>query len=414
MMFRALRHGNFRFFFMGQTVSLVGTWMQIMAVSWLAYRLTNSPLLLGCVAFVAQIPSLFLAPIAGVVADRYDRRKLLLWAQAFSMTQAVILTVLVLTHTVTILHILWLSFFLGIVNAFELTVRQSFLVELVDDKADLANAIALNALMFNLSRLLGPALAGMLIVSFGEGICFMINAGSYTAVIAGLWCIKIVPRVQDPSGINVGRELKAGWRYAYGFLPIRMLLLVITLFSVIGAAIHTLLPVFVKEVFHGGPRMFGSLLTVSGSGAILGTMYLARKKSILGFVETIALSAAMLSIGLVIFATTTILWVAFAAAFLIGLAMMVGIGGGNMVLQTLVHEEKRGRVMSLYAVALLGTAPIGSLSAGAFASKFSAGSALAAGSMVTLLGAILFWRKLKRFHLVARSIYIDKGIIPEI
>ncbi|MBF0331648.1 MAG: MFS transporter [Candidatus Omnitrophica bacterium] len=413
-MFRSFRHSNFRFFFLGQTVSLVGTWMQIMAVSWLAYRLTNSPFLLGCVAFASQIPTLFLAPVAGVVSDRFDRRKLLLVAQFLSMSQAIILTALVLTKTVTIMHILFLSFFLGIVNAMELTVRQSFLIELVDEKADLANAIALNALMFNVSRLLGPAMAGILIVSFGEGMCFIVNACSYVAVIAGLLCIRTLPRAPNPSGMHLGRELKAGWRYAYGFLPIRMLLLVIALFSVIGAAIHTLLPVFVREVFHGGPKMFGSLLTVSGMGAVVGTAYLARKKSILGFVEKIALAAVVMSTALIIFSTTMLYWVACVAAFFIGLSMMIGIGGGNMILQTLVHDDKRGRVMSLYAVALLGTAPLGSLSAGAFASKFGPGAALAVGSVVCLTGAIIFWSKLKSYHLKARPIYIDKGIISEI
>jgi MFS family permease len=414
LMFRSLKHHNFRFFFLGQTISLVGTWMQIMAVSWLAYRLTSSPFLLGCVAFASQIPTLFLAPIAGVVSDRFDRRKLLLLAQFCSMAQAIVLTTLVMTGTVTIIHILFLSFFLGVVNAFELTVRQSFLIELVEDKADLANAIALNALMFNLSRLFGPAMAGILIVSFGEAMCFLVNACSYAAIIAALLCIHVAKRIKASSSMHMGRELKDGWRYAYQFLPIRMLLLVIALFSVIGAAIHTLLPVFVKEVFHGGPRMFGSLLTISGMGAVVGTTYLARKKSILGLVEKIALAAVVMSTGLVVFSTTMVYWVACIAAFVIGLAMMIGIGGGNMILQTLVHDDKRGRVMSLYAVALLGTAPLGSLSAGAFASKFGPGAALSVGSVVCLAGAIIFWKKLKRFHLQARPIYVDKGIIPEV
>ncbi len=414
-MFRSIRHKNFRLFFLGQAVSLVGTWMQIVAVSWLAYRLTSSPFMLGCVAFASQIPSLFLAPIAGVVADRFDCRKLLIIAQGLSMLQAVVLTFLVLTHTISIIHILFLSLFLGIINAFEMTIRQSFLVELVDDKKDLANAIALNSLMFNGSRLAGPAMAGILIVSFGEGICFLINACSYAAVIVALAFIATPPRkIRVSSTMDIGREFFEGLRYAMGFLPIRLLLVIIALFSVVGSALNTLLPVFVKEIFHGGPRMFGSLLTISGVGAVIGTVYLAQKKTIAGFVEKIALAIAVMGVGLAAFAATKIYWVASVAAFVIGLTMMVGIGGGNMVLQTLVHDDKRGRVMSLYAVALMGAAPFGSLGVGAFATKFGADAALAVASILCFIGAFFFSRKLRRFHLKAAPIYIEKGIISEV
>ncbi len=414
-MFRSIRHRNFRIFFLGQAVSLLGTWMQIVAVSWLAYRLTSSPLMLGCVAFASQIPSLFLAPVAGVVADRYDRRKLLVLAQALSMVQAAILAILVLTHTVTIIHILWLSLFLGIINAFEMTIRQSFLVELVDDKKDLSNAIALNSLMFNGSRLAGPAIAGILIVSFGEGVCFLINACSYAAVLVALGFISIQSKkIEQTSAMDIRREFLEGLHYALGFLPIRLLLFIIALFSVVGAALNTLLPVFVKETFHGGPRMFGSLLTISGVGAVIGTVYLAQKKTIAGFVEKIAWATAVMALALAAFAATKIYWVASVAAFMIGLTMMLGIGGGNMVLQTLVHDDKRGRVMSLYAVALMGTAPFGSLGAGAFAARFGADAALVVASLLCFVGAVLFWRELGRFHLKARPIYIEKGIIPEV
>jgi MFS family permease len=211
-MFRSIRHRNFRIFFLGQAVSLLGTWMQIVAVSWLAYRLTSSPFMLGCVAFASQIPSLFLAPVAGVVADRYDRRKLLMVAQALSMVQAAILTVLVFTGMVTIVHILFLSLFLGIVNAFEMTIRQSFLIELVEDKSDLSNAIALNSLMFNGSRLAGPAMAGILIVSFGEGVCFLINACSYAAVIVALGFIAIKStKIQQTSAVSSWKVFVMRW-----------------------------------------------------------------------------------------------------------------------------------------------------------------------------------------------------------
>lgn len=389
--------------------------MQIVAVSWLAYRLTNSPFMLGCVAFASQIPSLFLAPVAGVVADRFDRRKLLILAQSLSMVQAVVLTVLVFTNMVSIVHILFLSLFLGIVNAFEMTIRQSYLIELLEDKRDLSNAIALNSMMFNGSRLVGPAIAGILIVSFGEGICFLINACSYAAVLVALGFISTVPgKTQRASAMDIGREFLEGVRYALGFLPIKILLVIIALFSVVGTVLQTLLPVFVKEIFHGGPRMFGSLLTISGMGAVTSTIYMARQKTIAGFVEKIALAIAVMGLGLAVFAATQVYWVACIASFMIGLTMMVGISGGNIVLQTLVHDDKRGRVMSLYAVALMGIAPFGSLGAGAIAAKFGADVALVISSVLCFIGAFLFWRKLGRFHLKAGPIYIEKGIVPEV
>ena len=414
-MFRSIRHRNFRIFFLGQAVSVLGTWMQIVAVSWLAYRLTNSPFMLGCVGFASQVPSLFLAPVAGVVADRFDRRRLLITAQALSMLQAVVLTVLVLTGMVTIVHILFLSLFLGIINAFEMTIRQSFQIELLDDKKDLSNAIALNSMMFNGSRLAGPVVAGILIVSFGEGVCFLINACSYAAVLVALAFISTPPRqVHRPPDMDIGREFLEGVRYAMGFMPIRLLLVMVALFSVVGTALQTLLPVFVKEIFHGGPRMFGSLLTISGMGAVAGTIYLARRRTIDGFVEKIVLSLAVMGLAMAVFAVTQAYWVASVASFMIGLTMMVGISGGNIGLQTLVHDDKRGRVMSLYAVALMGTAPFGSLGAGAVAARFGADASLIVSSVLCFIGAVLFGRKLRRFHLKARPVYIEKGIVPEV
>ncbi len=410
-MFRSFRHRNFRLFFIGQSLSLVGTWMQIVAVSWLAYRLTNSAFLLGCVAFASQIPSLFLAPLAGVVADRYDRRKLLIAAEALFMIQAMALAWLVITNMVTIGHILWLSFFFGVIAAVEMTVRQSFLVELVDGREDLPNAIALNSLMFNASRLLGPAIAGVLIASFGEGACLLVNAGSYIAVIGVLYAMRTARPVAStlPPLSHIGRELKEGVRYAFGFLPIRLLLLAIALFSVVGAVLQTLLPVIVKETFHSGPRMFGSLLTISGMGAVLGTLYMAQQRSVRGLVEKIAGSFVMMGLGLLAFGLTDSFGVGAACAFFIGLAMMFGIGGGNMIMQTVLEDDKRGRVMSLYAVAIMGTAPLGSIGAGALAAEFGPGAVLCAGGIISLIGALLFWKKLARFHLKAAALDVAKG-----
>ncbi len=415
-MFRALRYHNFRLFFVGQTVSLVGTWMQVVAVSWLAYRMTNSPFLLGCVAFSSQVPSLFLAPVAGVVADRYDRRRLLILVQVLCMVQAVVLAALVITRTITVAHIFMLSVFIGVLNAFEVTVRQSFIVELVDNKADLANAIALNSMMFNFSRLIGPTTAGVLIATLGEGACFTVNAVSYAAVVAALWFIRIpvVKAVRSRQAMNIGKEFREGLSYAFDFLPIRLLLIMVTLFSAVGSSLSTLLPVFVRDIFHGGPKMFGFLMAVSGAGALMGTVYMARKRSVAGLAEMMGLSAAVMGFGLAAFAMSTVYWVACIAAFFIGLTMMVGIGGGNIFLQTLVHDDKRGRVMSLYALALMGIAPFGSLGAGAFAAKFGADGALMIGSVISFAGAFFFWRKLERFHLKAGPVYLEKGIFPEV
>lgn len=405
-MFRSLKHVNFRFFFIGQSVSLVGTWMQIVALGWLSYRLTHSPFLLGCVAFAAQIPSLFLAPFAGVLADRYDRRNILILAQALCMVQASVLAFLVLSHTITIGHILWLSLFLGIVGAFEMTVRQSFLVELVDDKTNLSNAIALNSMMFNASRLVGPGIAGLLIASFGEGICFLVNAASYVAIIAALSFVSVdTSGMKKPAGLKIGREFKEGVQYAFSSLPIRLMLVSVAVFSIAGAVLQTLLPVFVKEVFQGGSGMFAFLLSVSGAGALAGTMYLAWKRSVTGLAGNMAVCTALMGAGLVGFGMVKVYWIVCAAAFFLGVAMMVGIGGGNMLLQTLVDDDKRGRVMSLYAVALMGTAPFASLGAGAFAARFGVDTAFALIGGLSFIGAVLFSRELERFRIAAGAIY---------
>lgn len=405
-MFRSLKHANFRFFFIGQSVSLVGTWMQIVALGWLSYRLTHSPFLLGCVAFAAQAPSLFLSPFAGVLADRYDRRNILILAQVLCMAQASALALLVLSHAITIGHILWLSLFLGIVGAFEMTVRQSFLVELVDDKTNLSNAIALNSMVFNASRLLGPGIAGLLIASFGEGICFLVNAASYIAIIAALSCVSVDRAVvKRPAGMNMGLEFREGFLYAFRSLPIRLMLVSVAVFSIAGAVLQTLLPVFVKEVFQGGSGMFAFLLSVSGAGALAGTMYLARKRSVRGLAGKMVAGTALMGVGLVIFGMMKVYWVVCAAAFFIGLAMMVGIGGGNMLLQTLVEDDKRGRVMSLYAMALMGTAPFASLGAGVLAAKFGADATFAVIGVVSFMGAFLFSRELGRCRHAAGLAY---------
>ena len=411
--FRALKNRNFRLFYCGQSISLIGTWMQMVAVSWLVYRLTNSPFLLGCVAFTAQVPTFILAPVAGVIADRYSRHRLLILTQVLSLLQAAVLASLVLTHTVTIWHILALSFLLGLVNAFDLPVRQSFTIEMLDSKEDLANAIALNSSMVNGSRLIGPAVAGILIASFGEGVCILLNAISYIAVIVALLAMRVAVKRGKPTESRIRQELKDGFRYAYNFLPIRFILLLIAVVSFTLGAFQTLIPVFVKDIFHGGPKTLGFLVTSSGVGAFLAAFYLAGRKSVLGLSRLIMFSAGITGLGLAAFSLVRSPFLAALICMLVGLCMIIQIGGSNIVLQTLVDEEKRGRIMSLYGMAFIGVTPFGSLLAGWLAGKIGVEFTVFLGGTCCVRASLLFWRRFPRYRAKIRPVYIQKGIIIE-
>jgi len=411
--FRALRHRNFRLFYCGQSISLIGTWMQMVAVSWLVYRLTNSPFLLGCVGFAAQFPSFILSPLGGVLADRYHRHHLLILTQSLAMLQAFVLAFLVLTHNVNVWYVLALSLFSGIVNSFDLPVRQSFTIEMLEEKQDLANAIALNSSMVNGSKLIGPAVAGILIASFGEGVCFLLNALSYLAVIAALLSMRISPRTNRPARTEIMRELKEGFRYAYDFLPIRSLLMLTMAVSVMTGAFQTLIPVFVARVFHGGPQLFGFLVTCSGVGAFIAAFYLAGRKSVLGLSRLIMLASGSIGVGMLIFSQVNVLWVAALAAFIVGLGMIIQIGGSNIVLQTLVDEEKRGRIMSMYGMAFIGMTPFGSLLAGYLAGRIGVTPTLFLGGTGCLVASLLFWLNFPRYRARIRPVYVQKGILPE-
>lgn len=392
--FRALRHRNYRLFFIGQSISLIGTWMQQVAVSWLVYRMTNSPFLLGVVGFASQIPTFFVTPIAGVVADKYDRHRLLVITQLLLMAQASILAVLVLTNSVKVWHILALSVFLGTVHSFDIPVRQSFIVKMIEKRDDLGNAIALNSSMFNVARLAGPSLAGIIIAVYGEGMCFLINALSYIAVIVSLLAMRIERRKSKPENLDILRELKEGFKYAFGIPHLRLILLFLGLISLIAVPYQTLMPVFARDVFHGGPRTLGFLVAMSGAGALLGAIYLAGRKSVMGLEKIIAIASGLFGLGIIVFACSRWLWFSMAMILVISFGVMVQMAASNTVLQTIVEDDKRGRIMSFYAMSFMGMAPFGSLLTGGLAEKIGAPATLFICGVCCVMGSFIFGRKL--------------------
>jgi MFS family permease len=411
---RALDHRNFRLFFSGQSISLIGTWMQRIALGWLVYRLTNSAFLLGAVGFAGQIPVFFMAPFAGVFADRWNRQRMLILTQTLATVQALLLALLVLTETVTVWQIIALSAFLGIVNAFDMPIRQSFILEMIENKEDLGNAIALNSSMVNSARLLGPSLAGVLIAAVGEGICFLLNGLSYVAVIAALIAIKTRPRPVKPRRTNALYELRQGFAYAFGFAPIRDILLFLGLVSLTGMPFTVLMPIFAKDILHGGPNVLGFLMGASGIGALAGALYLASRKSVLGLGKLIPLAAGCFGAGLVGFSLSRYFWLSLALMLITGFGMIVQMAASNTILQTIVDDDKRGRVMSFYTMAFVGITPLGSLLEGFAASLMGAPATLFAGGLICVLGAAVFARKLPVLRKAVRPIYVQMGIIPEI
>ena len=414
LIFRALRHKNYRLFFAGQTISLTGTWMQQIAMSWLVYRLTNSPLLLGVVGFAGQIPTFLFAPLAGVIADRAPRHRILIITQTLAMCQAGLLSILILTHTIQIWHILVLSIFMGLVNSFDIPVRHAFTVEMIERKEDLGNAIALNSSMVNAARLIGPSVAGILIAAWGEGICFLLNALSYIAVIISLLAMRITPREIKQSSKHILHELKEGFVYAFNFIPIKAILILLSLISLMGVPYQVLMPIFARDIFHGGPKTLGFLMAMAGVGALMGAIYLAGRKSVVGLGKIIALAAGCFGLGIIVFAFSRLLWVSMIAIGAAGFAMMVEMAASNTVLQTIVEEDKRGRVMSFYTMAFMGMAPFGSLLAGGLATKIGASYTLLWGGSCCIIGALIFTTKLKVIRDKIHPIYVKKGIIPEV
>ena len=409
---RALRHRNFRLFFCGQSVSLVGTWMTRLATSWLVYRLTGSTFLLGVVSFAGQIPTFLLGPVAGVWIDRWERRKLLLVTQFLAAVQSLLLAGLTLSGRITISEIVWLSVFQGLINAFDMPARQSFLVQMVGGRADLGNAIALNSTMVNGARLLGPALAGITIAAAGEGDCFLIDGMSYFAVIASLLAMKLDVLPPSKSAASTLAQLKEGWRYVSTFAPIRTVLIMFVIISFMGVPYTVLMPVFASKILHGGPHTLGFLMGAAGVGAIIAALSLAARKSVRGLYRVIPTVAAVFGGGLVAFSFSRNLWLSLALMGVTGFGMMQGFAASNTVIQTIVDDDKRGRVMSYWTMAYMGASPFGSLLAGSLAPIIGAPGTVLLCGIGCLLGAAWFWLQIPKLRPVIRPIYEQLGILP--
>lgn len=413
LIFRALSHRNYRLFFGGQGISLIGTWMQQIAMSWLVYRLTDSALLLGVVGFTSRIPTFLLASLAGVLADRWNRHRVLVITQTLSMIQAMILAILVLTGTIAVWHIIFLSLSLGLINALDIPTRQSFVVDMIEKREDLGNAIALNSSIVNGARLIGPSVAGMLIATLGEGMCFLLNGLSFIAVIFALLAMKITPKKREAQSSKVFQGLKEGFSYAFGFAPIRSVLLLLGLVSLMGMPFTVLMPIFAEKILHGGPQALGFLSGATGVGAIAGSIYLASRKSVLGLGRIIVISSNLFGIGLIGFSLSRLFWLSLLMMLLTGFGMMVEMASSNTVLQTIVEEDKRGRIMSFYTMAFMGMVPFGSLLAGTLANNIGAPNTVMIGGVACILGSVLFAKKLPSLRRITRPIYVEKGIISE-
>jgi MFS family permease len=396
---RALKHRNFKLFVAGQSISLIGTWMTRLATSWLVWRLTHSAMLLGVVGFSGQILTFVLAPFAGVLIERMDRRKLLVWTQALAGLQSLALAWLTLAKVITVHEIIALSALQGLINAFDMPGRQSFLVQMVENKKDLGNAIALNSSMVNGARLIGPALAGIVIAAFGEGWCFAIDGFSYGAVILSLVMMRVKPLQIQRAAVSMLEQLKEGWAYVSTFRPIRTILLLFALLSLMGWPYAVLLPMFAAQVLHGGAHTLGFLTGASGVGALGSAVSLAVRKSVRGLTRMIQIAAALLSMVLML---------------LVGFGMMQGLAASNTVIQTLVPEDKRSRVMSYYTMAFVGMAPFGSLLAGGLAHYLGAQHTVMITGACCLLGSVWFTFELPAVRKVMRPIYVEMGIIPRV
>jgi MFS family permease len=407
--FRSLKHRNFRLFFGGQIISLVGTWMQTIAEAWLIYRLTGSSVLLGVLGFVSQIPIFLLSPVAGLAADRWPRRYVVIMTQASSMFLAFILAGLTLTGRIRVWEIIGLASLLGTVNAFDVPARQSFLIEMVG-REDLLNGIALNSSMFNGARLVGPAIAGVLVARIGEGWCFFVNGMSYFAVIAGLLMIRIenLPAFHD--GGSPFEKLREGFRFARHTLPIRALLLLVGLVSFMALQFRVLMPIFADRILHGGASTFGTLMGAVGVGALFGALVLAVRQQLRGLGNIVAYSAMGLGASLTLFSASRWYWLSLAALVLSGFAMMMQFTSTNTLIQAMVPDRLRGRVMSLYSMMFLGMSPLGSLLAGTIADHFGAPVTVAMGGVASLIGGAVFARNWPSMRAPARELVAAQGM----
>ncbi|OIR03988.1 enterobactin exporter EntS [mine drainage metagenome] len=409
---RALRHRNFRLFFVGQSISLIGTWMTRLATGWLVYHLTHSALLLGVVGFAGQISSLLAGPFAGVWVERIDRRKLLLATQAAAAVQSFAMAALTLAHVITLWEVIVLAICQGLINAFDMPGRQAFLVRMVDDPNDLGNAIAINSSMVTGARLVGPALAGLIIAAAGEGWCFVIDGVSYFAVIVSLLMMTVAVAAGPRREASMLREMREGWDYVRASLPIRTILTLFALMSLMGYSYSVLLPVFATEVLRGGANTLGWLTAASGAGALISALSLALRKSVFGLPRMIAVSGATLGASLVLFGLSHLLWLSLAAMVLVGFGLTQCASASNTIIQSLVADGMRARVMSYFTMSFFGAAPLGSLLAGFLASRFGASIATSTAGVFCLAGAVWFSFQLPTVNSAAAHVLATKGLAP--
>ncbi|HEY6357068.1 MAG TPA: MFS transporter [Vicinamibacterales bacterium] len=410
---RALRHRNFKLFFFGQSISVVGTWITRLATSWLVYRLTHSALLLGVVSFAGQILSFAVGPWAGVWVERLDRRKLLLWTQSAAAVQSLAMAALALAHVITLSEIIALAGLQGLINAFDMPGRQSFLVQMVEDRQDLSNAIAINSSMANGARLVGPAIAGLVIAAVGEGWCFLVDGLSYFAVIASLLLMRIAPLHFRRHARSMSEQMREGWNYVRHFRPIRTILLLFALMSLMGYPYAVLLPVFAGQVLHGGPHTLGWLTGASGIGALVSALSLTVRRSIRGLPRMLQVATAMLGAALILFGLSQTLWLSLVLMIFVGFGLMQSATVSNTIIQSLVVEDKRARVMSYYTMAFFGAAPFGSLLAGTLAHRIGAPHTVIVTGALCLAGSLWFTLvELPKVGAIMGPIYQDMGLLP--
>jgi MFS family permease len=387
--FRALRHRNFQLFFGGQLVSLIGTWMQSTAQLWLIYRLTNSAALLGVFGFASQIPVLFLASLGGYVGDRYNRHRGVIWTQTAAMVLAFVLAALTLSGVIRVWEIVLIGFFAGVVNAFDVPIRQAFLVQMVG-REDLPNAIALNSSIFNGARVVGPAIAGFAIGWLGEGWCFFLNGVSFLAVIAALMMMRIAKVEQRHGEGSPLQKFIQGFRFAMGDRTIRPALLLVSLMSMFGLQYTVFMPIFARDVLHGGPKMLGVLMTAAGVGAVIGALHFASRTDEKGLVEWIAITASTCSLGLIFFSQSRVFWLSAAMLLAAGFSATSQLAATNTIVQVRVPDELRSRIMAVYATMFMGVQPLGALVAGGVAKRFGAPRTLGVFGVICLCGAVVF------------------------
>jgi len=411
--FRALRYRNYRLFFIGQGISLIGTWMQQVAISWLVYSLTNSAWLLGVVAFSGLICTFLLTPFAGVLVDRLDRHRILVVTQILAMLQALTLAAVVLTGSAAVWNLILLSMALGLINAFDMPTRQSFVLDMVTNRADLSNAIALNSSLFNSARLIGPSIAGVMVATVGEGLCFLINGISFIAVIACLLAMRMAPTPPRAGKENFFRGMKDGANYAFGFPPVKYIIVLLAFSALVAMPYPVLMPVFAGEVLKGGANTLGFLMASAGVGALAGAIYLAMRKNAFGLDKVIVVSTLSFGAGLICFSLSRIVVLSMLFMAITGFGMVVQLAACNTILQTIADDDKRGRVMSLYVMSFMGLAPFGSLLFGGLADIIGAPYTLLIGGVCILTGGVIFARKFSSIKGMVHRAYVKRGLMPD-